>query len=65
MDLVMAPVDTSESGSPVIVRGAVTSVVVERAVFDSSLAYAIPVSQVRSALAHVSGAAVSAGRCVN
>lgn len=65
MDLVVTPVDTSESGSPVLVHGAVTGVVVERAVFDSSLAYAIPVTQIRSELARVSATAVSTGRCVN
>jgi hypothetical protein len=65
MDVVIAPVDASESGSPVLVHGAVTSVVVERVVFDSSLAYAIPVAQIRSELARVSSTAVSTVRCVN
>lgn len=65
MDLVIVPVDASESGSPVLVHGAVASVVVERAVFDSSLAYAIPVTQVRNELARVSRTTVSTGLCVN
>lgn len=65
MDLVDTPVNANESGSPVLVHGAVVGVVVQRAVFDSSLAYAIPVSQVRGELAHASASAVSTGRCVN
>ncbi|MDH2903156.1 MAG: CvpA family protein [Actinomycetota bacterium] len=65
MDLVVVAVNSSESGSPVLVRGAVSAVVVQRAVFASSLAYAIPASQIRSELAHVTTKATSTGPCVN
>jgi uncharacterized membrane protein required for colicin V production len=65
MDVVLTPFDASESGSPVLMHGAVSSVAVQRVVFDSSLAYAIPVAQIRTELAHVSPSTVSTGRCVN
>jgi uncharacterized membrane protein required for colicin V production len=65
MDMVLTSFDASESGSPVLMHGAVSSVAVQRAVFESSLAYAIPVAQIRTDLAHVSSSTVSTGRCVN
>jgi len=64
-DVVVAPLDANESGSPVLVHGAVVAVVAQRAVSDTTLSYAIPVAQLRSALGHVSAKRVSTQRCVN
>jgi hypothetical protein len=65
MDVIASPITTSESGSPVLVRGTVVGVVIERAIVDSTLAYAVPVAQVRAQLARVTSAAVSTQRCVS
>ncbi len=65
MDLIDGSLSATESGAPVLVHGAVASVAVQRAVFDSSRAYAIPVSQIRRELSHVHATAVSTGRCVS
>jgi uncharacterized membrane protein required for colicin V production len=64
-DMVLTPFDANESGSPVLMHGTVSGVAVQRAVVDSSLAYAIPVAQIRTELAHVSSSTVATGRCVN
>jgi S1-C subfamily serine protease len=65
MDVIASPITTSESGSPVLVHGAVVGVVIERAVVDTTLAYAIPVAQLRAQLARVTSATVSTQRCVS
>ena len=65
MDVIASTITTSESGSPVLVHGAVVGVVIERAVVDTTLAYAVPVAQLRAQLARMTSATVSTQRCVS
>jgi hypothetical protein len=65
MDLVVASVDAAEAGSPVLRHGVVVGVIAQRAAVDNSLAYVVPVTQLRTQLAHVSPAGVSTQHCVN
>jgi uncharacterized membrane protein required for colicin V production len=65
MDLVVASVDALEAGSPVLRHGVVVGVIAQRAAVDGSLAYVVPVAQLRTQLAHVSPAGVSTQHCVN
>ncbi len=62
---VITTMSPSESGAPILVHGAVAAVAVARAVYDTSLVYAVPATQVRQDLALVSPRPVSTGRCVN
>ena len=65
MDVVAASLNPDESGAPVLVDGQVAAVVVERAVTDTDLDYAVPAAQLRQDLSQVSTAAVSTQRCVS
>ncbi len=65
MDVVAAPLDPAESGAPVLVDGQVAAVIVERAVADTDLDYAVPASQLRQDLAGVTSRAVSTQRCLS
>ena len=63
--VVAATTTAQDTGAPVLVNGAVVGVVAERAVADTSLSYALPVSEVRAALAGAASHAVSTQGCIN
>jgi len=65
LDVVVAPVTMGEAGAPVLMHGAVSSMVIEPSVATPDVAFAVSVAQVRAALAHVSTHSVSTQRCVN
>ena len=65
MDVVAASITASEYGAPVLVNGDVVGVAAARVVADTSLTYAVTLTQLRQQIAHVSSTAVSTQRCVN
>ena len=65
MDAVISTLNAMELGAPVLVNNAVVGVVAQRASANASLAYAVPVAQVRSELSRVSSQGVSTQRCIN
>ena len=65
MDVVATTMSPGESGAPLVVSGAFAALADTRAVFDTSLVYAVPVARVRAELARAGARTVSTGRCVN
>ena len=65
MEVVVAPVGAGDDGAPVIVSGRVVAMIAQRSGIDPSILYAVPLGQLREALARVKSSPVSAQHCVS